>query len=347
MSAEEKWSGLGGWLRGMMERELTPCVTLAVMKEGRLVYSFAEGRSRLDGDGAVAVDNGTQFNTGSVTKTVTASLVIKLAETGLLTLLDPVKKHVPEYPFETVTVLNLLTHTAGYDEALDRSIPWPRSTSDMEGFYHQIYSIRQLKYAPDAECHYFTQGYVILQDVIQRITSQPIEQFAREILFDPLEMVATTYDTDNLREGRFVLPWKRSDPDRFSSVRHAPPTGDNGLYSTALDMVKFANLFLTDGIHEGKRLFSKASMDLMLREVTGGRFSKTPVFWRKGDGPFRYAFGDLSSPIALCHPGFSGTLLGIDPEYGMAFAFITNSNDIHDDYANFRKVFNRVTAAFV
>lgn len=346
MNAEEKGTGLTRMLRGMMERELTPCATLAVMKDNRLVYTLAEGHSRLGGDGALPVDGATQLNIGSMTKPVTASLVVKLAEMGLLTLDDPVKRHIPEYPFETVTLLNLLTHTGGCDEAQDRSIPWPRSASELDRYFQQIYSIRQLRCPPDTECHYFSVGYAILMDVIQRLTSKTIEEFARETLFEPLGMQRTTFETRTLEQGSFALPWKRIDPDRFSFVRHSPPTGDNGLYSTALDMVRFADLFLRDGVCEGRRIFSKASIDLMVREVTGGRFSKTPAFWRKGSGPFRNAFGDLNSETALCHPGFSGTLLSIDPMYGIAFVFITNSNDIHDDYSNFRKVSNAVLASF-
>jgi CubicO group peptidase (beta-lactamase class C family) len=216
----------------------------------------------------------------------------------------------------------------------------------MDGYFRLIYSIPELKYAPDATCHYFTQGYTILLDVVQRVTSRSMEEFARKSLFEPLGMDGTTYEMGRLEDGNFTLPWKRSEPDRFSDLGCLPPTGDSGLYSTALDMVRFANLFLTDGLHDGRQVFSKAAIDLMLREATGERFSKTPAFWRKGDGPFRYAFGDLNSTRALCHPGFSGTLLSIDPMYAIAFVFITNSNDIHDDYSNFRKVSNAVLASF-
>jgi CubicO group peptidase (beta-lactamase class C family) len=346
MGAEGKRSELGTWLRGMIESERTPCVTLAVMKGSSLVYSFAEGRSRLGEDGAIDIDSDTQFNIGSMTKPVTASLIVKLAERGLLTLEDPVRRYVPEYPLETVTLLNLLTHTAGFDEAQDRDIPWPRSASELDRYFEQIYSLARPRDPPDTACHYFSVGYAILMDVMQRVTSRTIEEFAQETLFEPLGMHRTTFETSTLNEGHFALPWKRSDPDRFSFVRHSPPTGDNGLYSTALDMVRFADLFLSGGVYEGTQIFSKAAIDLMLREVTADRFSKTPAFWRKGNGPFRYAFGDLNSPSALCHPGFSGTLLCIDPAYDIAFVFITNSNDIHDDYSNFRKVCNAVIRTF-
>ena len=120
----EKINALDGFLRGMIQSELTPCATMAAIKDNRLVYSFAEGRSRLGGSGAMAVDGNTQFNVGSVTKPVTASLVVKLAEQGRLTLEDPVKRYIPEFRFENVTLMHLMTHTAGYDPAIDSDLLW-------------------------------------------------------------------------------------------------------------------------------------------------------------------------------------------------------------------------------
>lgn len=89
-------------LRDMMRRELTPCAKMAVMRQNRLVYSFAEGYERLDRRDTIAVDGQTQFNIGSVTKPVTASLIMKLAEMGRLKLEDPVKEHIPEFQFDDI-----------------------------------------------------------------------------------------------------------------------------------------------------------------------------------------------------------------------------------------------------
>ena len=184
-------------------------------------------------------------------------------------------------------------------------------------------------------------------DVIQRVTGMSIDEFARETLFEPLGMERTTYDTEKLKDKDIALPWKKCDEKRFYYTRHTPPTGDSGLYTTAQDLIKFANLFLYEGVHDGKRIFSRAAVSMMLTEVTGGRFMKTPVFWYKGSGYCRSAFGDLNSSVAVCHSGFSGALMLIDPQYSFAMAFITNSNDLHDDYSNFRKVCNVAMSSLI
>lgn len=332
-------------LRGMIGRELTPCATLAVANGSGPLYSFLEGRAATGG-GAPAVDETTRFNIGSMTKPVTASLIMKLAEEGALTLSDPVRKHIRRYPFEQVTLHHLMTHTAGYDEAIDRAMGWPRSEDGLPAYLEAIYSIPALKYEPGAVAAYCTQGYTILMDVIERVAGCSLEAFARKTLFEPLGMERTTFLLSGLREGEYALPWKKRDEHCFDYLRHTPPTGDTGLYSTAADMLRFAMLFLNGGRHEGKRIFSRATVDCMLRESTGMRFLKTPAFWVRGSGPSLSAFGDLNAPDAVGHAGFSGTFLMIDPPHDIAMAFITNSNDLHDDYAHFRLVCNAVLSAF-
>jgi CubicO group peptidase (beta-lactamase class C family) len=173
-----------------------------------------------------------------------------------------------------------------------------------------------------------------------------LEEFASAKLFEPLGMDRTTFDTSKLKDGEVALPWKKTNESKFDYTRHNPPTGDSGLYSTATDLLKFANLFLSEGVHDGKQIFSRSAINLMRNEITSGRFMKTPAFWYKGSGPCASAFGDMNTRSAVCHAGFSGTLLLIDPNYDLAFAFISNSNDLHDDYSNFRKISNAVMASF-
>jgi serine-type D-Ala-D-Ala carboxypeptidase len=338
---------LDQFLREMVRKELTPCVTMSVMKDGEIIYSLAEGYASLDKTGAVKVSEDTMFNIGSVTKPVTASLLVKLAEQGVLTLDDPVKRYIPGYKFDNVTLFHLMTHTAGYDEAVNAGIEWPKSAAERQDYLNKIYAIDALKYPPDSIEAYTTQGYSILMDIIERVTGQTLEAFARAELFDPLEMAHTSYDVYHLKDGEYVLPWKKINPNLFVYLQNTPPTGDTGLYSTAKDLLKFASLFLNDGIYMDRRIFSGPAVRMMLTEMTGSRFWKTPVFWYRGYRNAKGLFGDINSLSAVGHAGFSGTMLVIDPLYNTAMAFITNSNDVHDDYSNFRKVCNVAMASLI
>jgi CubicO group peptidase (beta-lactamase class C family) len=338
---------LDHFLKDMVLKELTPCVTLSVMKDGKTVYSIAEGYSSLDRSGAVAVSEDTMFNIGSVTKPITASLIVKLAEKGLLTLDDPVIRYIPGYKFGSVTLFHLMTHTAGYDEVVNAGIEWPKSAAELQDYFSKIYAIDALKYPPDSVEAYTTQGYSILMDIIEKVSGQTLEQFARAELFDPLGMQHTTYDVYRLKAEETALPWKKCDKNRFTYLKNTPPTGDSGLYSTTKDLIKFASLFLNEGFYGDRRVFSSAAVNLMLTEMTGGRFWKTPIFWYRGYKNAKGLFGDMNSLGAVGHAGFSGTMLVIDPHYRTAIVFITNSNDIHDDYSNFRKVCNVTLASLI
>ena len=334
------------YLDNMISKRVIPNYSLTIIQKKGVIYSRISGLSDFEHN-AFKVKKNTLFNIGSVTKPVTAALIIKLVEKGYLNLDDPVKKYINRYSIDEVTILNLLTHTSGYDENLNTDIEWPGKSYTIDEYFDKIYSIDTLKYPPDTACEYFTQGYSVLMDIIQTITGKSIESFAQEELFGPLGMKNTTYTPDFSHKESYVLPLRKNDPDKFKYLINTPPTGDTGLYSTSEDLAKFVTLFLNSGTYGKKSIYSSGSIRLMLKEITKGRFEKTPAFWYKGDNNVTGAFGDLNSACAVCHPGFSGTLISIDPEYNIAFSFVTNSNDIHDNYANFKKITDVILACLI
>jgi len=179
-------------------------------------------------------------------------------------------------------------------------------------------------------------------DLLQRITGATIEEFARGVLFDPLGMRHTTYDVTTLAPHEFVLPFSADTGKFHEELRTAPATGDSGLFSTAADLVKFGKLILNQGATSEHTLFSRASIALMLREVTDGRFQRTPVFWKKGPINRHGCFGDLCSEAAVGHPGFSGCMLMIDPVFKTTAAIVSNATALHANWGNYRRILNSV-----
>ncbi|MFC5406821.1 serine hydrolase domain-containing protein [Cohnella soli] len=330
---------LDSYFNRLLEEELSPCLSIGYSDNSReLQYAFTGGCSAPKGYERAAIDGRTRFNVGSVTKIVTASLIVKLIEEGLLTLHTPVRSVIPDYLFPDVTVWHLLTHTAGY-EGFDE--PWP-SREDAGAYLRRIYAIDSRSYSPGESQIYFTQGYTIIMDMIEKLTGRSLEVYAREMLFDPLEMRDTTFETSLLQEGTFVLPWNYETGSGRNDLRHAAVTGDSGLYSTVSDLMRFAQLFLHAGKVEDKIIFSSAGVDLMLREATGGRFSKTPIAWRKSDIDPHGCFGDLQSPSCIGHPGFTGCMLTIDPHYERIGVILSNSPRLHSDWSNYNKIWNKL-----
>ncbi|SDW77036.1 serine hydrolase [Paenibacillus sp. CF384] len=349
---------VSAFLQSELARGMVTGYSVAVLKQGRVVFNECGGRIALPSD-AAGVTAATRFNIGSVTKPITGALVLKLAEMGVMSLHDEVKRYVPEFHFGNITLHHLLTHTAGYDGA--NFIDWPQS-GDREAYLQRIYAVDCLKYEPGSANEYYTHGYSILMDVLERATGCSIETFARSHLFDPLGMSATSYEASfDPQFPKQALCAKAIDSLPLHSDTMAPEkhlanhavTGDSGIYSTAEDLLRFADMMMRRGYQGGKRIFAPATIDLMLRESTNGRFGRTPIFWKKTELDMHgttnvdvhRCFGDLNSPFAVGHNGFSGCMLVIDPLYDVACAIVTNSRRLHNDGRNYKRWLNVLLAA--
>ncbi|QJD86576.1 serine hydrolase domain-containing protein [Cohnella herbarum] len=349
--------------RRLLENKRVPAYSIAVLKGGKIVYRLAEGTTS---------SKNTRFNVGSVSKLVTGAALVQLVEEGKLCIDDPVALHIPEYPLKQVALLHLLNHTAGYDTSVVESFGFPSRQAEVRKYLSRIYEINELKYQLGERSEYFTLGYCILMDVIERVSGMPFESFVRKRLFLPAGMNDSSFDPASLADRPFVLPWDAGRGDYLREEAMTAVMGDRGLFTTADDLLKFGRLFLSDGdtgkgdrvlsggdsgerepiLSDGDNsgskavapLFSKAAIDFMRRSIPGITPTKTPVFWRKGEADGYGCFGDLNSEEAIGHTGFTGCMLLIDPARDTVAALLTNSLEWHADWRNYRLLCNLVMA---
>ncbi len=333
---------LDAYFGGLMESGLSPCFSVRMMRGGTETYRFLGGRETPAPDSRPLTWE-TRLNIASSTKPVTAALVLSLVERGMFALGDPVKRYIPEYPFDDVTIFQLMTHTAGYDEML--IIPWPKSMEEREAFYRKIYAVDKRKYAAGERAAYWTFGYAILADILMRTAGCELETLARDVLFAPLEMTHSTFELSALSQTEYLLPWYARENRSFPEACVPVATGDSGLYTTADDLIRFAQMLLDDGVWQGKRVLSSMAAQLMLRESTSGKFMRSPGLWIKGAGDPAGCFGDLNSPQAAAHTGMTGCMLLIDPPYRAAAVILTNSLRLHEDWRNYQRIINALFAA--
>ncbi|ANE45663.1 hypothetical protein SY83_04385 [Paenibacillus swuensis] len=351
------------------------CCSISYHVKGQPVYEQLSGRASFALD-APEITEDTLFNVGSVTKPVTSALIVKLAELGLVSLHDSVQRYIPEFKFAEVTLLQLLTHTSGLDG--DIQVEWPKK-GKRDAYLNTLYGIDYLRYAPDEANSYFTFGYSVLMDVLERVTGQSLEQFAQEQLFGPLGMRRSTFEPERVwasageeREdgtGRKpatdvmqtdaagsvpggaaikVLPLHQESLEPETQLDGLDVTGDSGLHSTAADLMRFGRMLLDGGRYEDRQIFSGAATALMLREVTGGRFGRTPLFWKRTSRDLHGAtnvdvhrcFSDFASPEAMGHNGFSGCMFFLDPAWDAVGVILTNSRRLHSDGRNYAKLSN-------
>lgn len=233
---------------------------------GQVLYREAFGwRNLVRQKDSLRIDD--QFQLASVSKMFTAEAVMLLYSQGKLDYEDDLTKYLPEFPYQGITIRNLLNHRSGlsrYETLADEHWPdrgVPATNDDIIQLYVQYKPDPYNK--PDVTFHYTNVNYVLLASIVERVSGQHFEDFMREQVFLPLgmehsyiyslrgtERLSTYVDTevqghDLLRKGT-----RRAQEDYLNGV-----VGDKVMYSTVDDLYRFSQaidyqLFLPDSIQQ-------------------------------------------------------------------------------------------------
>jgi len=325
-------------LNRMIDDGLAECIGAAVVSKDRLVYTYHKTNGKRPEYAKVGPDS--TFAVASVSKIYMATCLMMLAEDGSIALSDKVQRYIPEYPHPDVQIIHLMTHTSG-DNGKSTAL------SNIADFYKQD---APLDWNPGEKCRYFNQGYIILTDLLQRVTGQALEDFAQERIFRPLGMSRTSFlgkyvsdsDVAGVQNGENFV-YKVPGPSNHVG------SGDAGLRSTPEDMVKFGAELLR--IYKtGKRgILSPLTVTAMFRRCPPPEANRSPVFYMKTDdgedhGFNRFFLGAFTSSSACGHTGASGCMLVIDPENDFTYAVLTNSPTLHGDCPSYQRMSNVFSA---
>jgi CubicO group peptidase (beta-lactamase class C family) len=214
-----------------------PSVVAAVVRDGVLAHFAGAGR-------LPQPDPDTQYRIGSISKTLTAALVMQLRDEGKLALDDLLDQHLPGTPVGGVSLRQLLGHVSGIQRE-PAGDWWERSPgTDLDTFLAGL-TPDKLVYPPYRGFHYSNLAYGLLGGVLQRLTGDDWATLVADRVLVPLEMTRTTYHpTEPFARGYVVHPWHgtlREEP-RHDAGSMAPA---GQLWSTAADLVKWA-AFLAD-----------------------------------------------------------------------------------------------------
>ncbi|MGN9786120.1 serine hydrolase domain-containing protein [Nonomuraea sp. ZG12] len=163
-----------------------PSVRAAIVRDGEIVWQA--GRGQVDGR---PPEPGTQYRIGSITKSVVAVTVMRLRDEGLIDLLEPIGKHLPDTRFGEVTIAQLLSHTGG----LTAEPPtgwWERTPGiDMADLLSRV-GPGEVKHRPGRRYHYSNIGFSLLGELVARLRGVPWDRVARAEVLGPLGMDDTT-----------------------------------------------------------------------------------------------------------------------------------------------------------
>ena len=305
-----------------------PGAVVIIGRDDCVLFRRAYGFRQLQPDRApMTVD--TLFDLASLTKPIaTATSVMVLAERGLIQLDDSVAKYVSECAGGSkaaMTLRQLLLHTSGL----------PADTPKDDFAHGREEAIRRIcnaavSAAPGMKSTYSDVGFILLEEVVRRVTSEELPVFAGRAIFAPLGMNDTGYVPSEERRHRAA--WTELvDGEWRVGVVHDPRAfllggvaGHAGLFATADDLALYARAILGEGV--GRRPARSLP-------AIGRRHDRTlRCAWghpRAGLAGGEHLEGEGLSPRAIGHFGFTGTAMWIDPDKNLFTIVLTNR--VHPD----------------
>jgi CubicO group peptidase (beta-lactamase class C family) len=217
-----------------------PSLVGAVLREGRVVWSGA--RSCVEGH---APDVDTQYRIGSITKTFTAVLVMRLRDEGLIDLGDPLEKHLAGTNAGEATIAQLLAHTGGL--AAESPGPWwERTPGSLRPELSDVLGEEPFRHPVGRLHHYSNTGYTLLGSLIERVRGEDWESALRREVLQPLGLRRTSGRPSAPHAGGWAVhPWADvMMPEPAEDLGLMAPAGQ--LWSTAGDLCRFA-AFLAEG----------------------------------------------------------------------------------------------------
>lgn len=345
------------------ERELAGIVTM-VARHGKLVNADVYGYQDLESHTPLKRDS--IFRIYSMSKPITGVAMMMLYQEGKWHPDDPLSKHIPEFaglqvyagdgpdgapkleaPKHPPTVGELMSHTAGFTYGLSGSTPVdrlyqadnPLAAPTLRGFIAKLARL-PLAYQPGEQWVYSVsvdiQGYLV-----EKLSGQTLPDFMRTRIFEPLGMTDTGFSVPESKLSRLATVYAM-DPKtralvpqpRDPHVAKMPglPSGGGGLYATAADYLRFAQMLLNGGELNGHRLLAPGTVALMRgnhlpERLMDGRFGIGFQQIRPGFG-FGYDVAVFDDPHkagsttgkgTYLWDGAAGTWFWIDPANDLAF----------------------------
>ena len=317
-----------------IQQNRLPGAVLLVGHDSQVVYRKAYGQRALAPNReAMTVD--TIFDMASLTKVVaTTSSLMKLFEQGKFRLNDKVTDYIPEFQGgkSNITLRNLFTHFSGLPPDLELKPAWTGYETGIR------MACEDKPTGPPGVQHVYSDiNFILLGELVHRLSGQMLSDYARQNIFLPVGMKETMFQPPAAWIPR-IAPTERLEKDGppLRGVVHDPTArymggvaGHAGLFSTADDLARFAQMMLNGGELDGVRIFSPLTVQKFTEPQTP---PDQPILRGLGwdiDSPYSSNRGELFPIGSYGHTGFTGTSIWIDPSTKTYVILLANS--VHPD----------------
>ncbi len=313
--------------KAWVEKGIAQALVVLAARRGIVFLNEAFGSLTPDRDSPpAAVDS--IFPLASITKAITATAVMQLVEEGRLGLNRAVSDYIPEFTGEgrhTVLVNHLLTHTSGLTGEFE---PLRR----LDDYLSLVYGA-PLSWPPGHTMSYCDHNYELLGEIVRRVSGESLDHFARDRIFQPLDMMDTQYCLPDEARARTV----RRPEGAWSSYMdtlafETTPWGGGGVWSTAWDIAIFGQMFLNSGSYASQRILSPPAATAM----TANQIPGTPArymdevfpeaswgFGWSSHGHKTGACGGIYSSAAFELWGGGGSYMWVDPAHSLVGVYLS------------------------
>jgi CubicO group peptidase (beta-lactamase class C family) len=353
----EKVNSIGeleAYINELVEFGIPPGMTLVVVKNDSIIYN--KGFGWADKPNNIRASSNSIYHWWSCTKIITAAAILQLQEKNLLSVNDPVIKHLSffdvKYPSENcdiITIKHLLNHSSGLPDPGFNVMSWIHHENDKP--FNQTKFLKtvlpefsELQFEPGSYTSYTNIGYMVLGAIIENVTNQSYENYIRENILLPLGMNHTAFlYADSLKENEAagshplfdlwtpLVPFIAGSYVREISGDHlwfkriytdqTPPTG---LIGTATDAAKFVITYLNGGKTNGSRILSEESIHYMTTEDHINAKENNPDYYiRQGIG---WQVFEEGGKILQHEGGGFGfyTIIKVHTDKNLGFVLFTN-----------------------
>jgi CubicO group peptidase (beta-lactamase class C family) len=330
------------------------------LERGGDVYEQAYGRTSYEPD-APKVAPGTVYDADSLSKVLAnAPSVLLLAEDGKLDLDAKLVDYFPECEGggkEAITIRHLLNHTSGLAAGLPAKPAWSGDAAA-----HALACAQAVTHPPGTFFRYSDINYILLGQLVHKLSGMPLDAFAQARIFTPLGMRDTGYLPLRRFAPEAIAPTQKLGGNAGSplhddvgtgallqGVVHDPTVrriggvaGSAGVFTTARDVARFARMLLGGGALDGVRVLQPGSVRLLTTVQSPPGVAALRGLGMDIDSPYAQRPRGALYPVgSFGHTGFTGCVLWIDPASRSFYVFLSN-RVYPDDKANVLPLYTRL-----